>query len=40
MTDFSIFEFSSIFETKGAICSWANFLTVGGKKEKKQVISL
>ena len=35
--DFSIFESSSIFETKGAICSWANFLTVG---EKEILISL
>ena len=35
--DFSIFESSSIFETKGATCSWANFLTVG---EKKKLISL
>lgn len=32
ITDSSIFEFSSIVETRGAICSWANFLTVGEKK--------
>ena len=35
--DFSIFESSTIFETKGATCSWANFLTVGEKNTSKSL---